>query len=127
MSSDIVFDEHYHIRILDPVVYKKSEALQSESREFADKMATVMDVATGTLKQVAAAAASLEREKLKAIGMRNKVESQAEIRKQRAMELESLVAEKKQLLDRKLAEYQCLLNVEREQAALIERLSQSSM
>jgi intraflagellar transport protein 20 len=65
----------------------------------------------------------IEREKLKAIGQRNLVEHEREIRKRRQQEVRSIVAEKKAELERLRVQYECLLRVELEQKELIDRLS----
>eukprot|EP00762_Andalucia_godoyi_P001853 ANDGO_06061.mRNA.1 intraflagellar transport protein len=125
--SDLTFDENYSIRVIDPIVFARTEDLHNESRSFAEKLGTAVEIAHSSIQKVNNAARLLETEKIKAIAMRNKVESQSEIRKQRIVELESLVAERKALLDRKITEYQCLLSIEREQQIHIEKLAQNGV
>ena len=68
-------------------------------------------------------AKKIERAKLKAIGQRNKLESEVEDRKRQQNELRSVIDEKHAELERLRVEHQSLVKVEQEQRALIEKLS----
>jgi intraflagellar transport protein 20 len=65
----------------------------------------------------------IEREKLRAIGMRNKVKAEEENRKIATNELQLTISDKHAELDRYNAELESLLKVENDQKKLIERLS----
>lgn len=68
-------------------------------------------------------AEAIEREKLRAIGVRNLAESEPENRERRKKEIRALIAEKNSALDRLTRQYESLAKVEAEQKALIEKLS----
>ena len=65
----------------------------------------------------------IEQEKLRAIGMRNRVKAEEENRKAASNELQSVIADKHAELDRYNAELESLIKVENEQKKMIERLS----
>ena len=60
---------------------------------------------------------------MKAIGQRNKVEFEIESRRRRRIEIDAMINEKMNELDRYQQQYESLLKVEAEQVALIESLS----
>lgn len=68
-------------------------------------------------------AVKIEKEKLRALGERNKWESEAENRKKKMMDLNNLLNEKKAELDRYTVELESLNKMEQEQKALINKLS----
>jgi len=72
---------------------------------------------------IKAQAENIEREKLKAIGVRNKVKAEVDIRKRKLREFQQLISEKQNELERHSVEYDSLLKVEHDQKKLIERLS----
>lgn len=125
-NVDITFDENYAIRILDPEVAHKSQELASLSNGFLEKLGTLSGIVRSTLQAVEESATSLEREKTKAISLRAAVEAQSEMRRQKVVEMQSIIAERKAVLERKAAELNSLLRAEKEQAAIIEKLSNSS-
>jgi len=55
--------------------------------------------------------------------MRNKIEGEAENRKRKAQELQSLLNEKKMELERLQSQYESLLKVSAEQKLLIDKLT----
>ena len=67
----------------------------------------------------------IEKEKLRALGERNKWESESENRKRKMMELNNLLNEKKAELERYNVELESLVKVESEQKTLINKLSSS--
>ena len=88
----------------------------TEIQSFSDTVNTLVGVLS---KQ----ADLIEREKLKAIGQRNLVEHERDVRKRKQQELRSIIAEKRAELERCRLQYECLLRVEAEQKELIEKLS----
>ena len=70
-----------------------------------------------------AQAKKIEFEKLKAIGQRNAVESEVENRENKKKALQAQINEKLSELERFNKQYQSLQQIESEQNALIERLS----
>lgn len=70
-----------------------------------------------------AACQVIEAEKLKAIGLGNRVDSEREVRKRKQLELQAMINEKKAELERLSAQHDSLTNVELQQKALIEKLT----
>lgn len=68
-------------------------------------------------------AVKIEKEKLRALGERNKWESETENRKKKMMDLNNLLNEKKAELDRYTVELESLNKMEAEQKVLINKLS----
>ena len=87
-----------------------------ELDEFNSTIATLVEVMDGQ-------ATKIERAKLKAIGQRNKVDSEEGNRKRKAEELRAQINEDLTDLERLRAEHDSLTAVELEQRGLIERLS----
>ena len=65
----------------------------------------------------------IEAEKLKAIGLGNRVTSEAEVRKRKQLEVQGLIAEKKAELDRLSAQHDSLMMVETAQRKMIDNLT----
>ena len=68
-------------------------------------------------------AKKIELEKLRAVGERNKVETEEENRKKKLMDLSNQLNERKSELERYTIEFTALEKVEAEQRQLIEKLS----
>ena len=90
-----------------------------ELDEFNSTIATLVEVMEGQ-------ATKIERAKLKAIGQRNKVDSEEGRRKTKATELKAQINEDLTDLERLRAEHDSLNAVELEQRSLIERLSNNA-
>ena len=67
----------------------------------------------------------IEHEKLKAIGARNRLESELETRKRKTAELQFLLSQKQNELQRLADQYESLVKVEQEQRAIIEKLNKN--
>ena len=65
----------------------------------------------------------IEREKLLAIGQRNKLARERETRQMKKKELQELIAQKQRELDREVSHHRSLARVRDEQTALIARLT----
>ena len=65
----------------------------------------------------------IEIEKLRAIGQRNRKETEAETRKRKQQELQFLIQQKQSELQRLHDQYESLLKIEQEQKVLTEKLS----
>lgn len=70
-------------------------------------------------------AARIDKQKLRAIGLRMAVENEAEQRDRKKRVLNSLIAEKRSELDRFSSQLQSLESIESEQKALLEKFSQN--
>ena len=69
----------------------------------------------------------IEFEKMKAIGLRNLVESEKDVRKRKKKEVETLIVEKRAELERYQKQYDSILKVQGEQRLLIEKLSNNEL
>lgn len=80
MSEDngvqISFDDECRIRVLDPEQFKHSETLEEECRGFVDKIREFNTSVHTVVEVLQENAARIDKEKLRAIGQRNKVRSQ---------------------------------------------------
>lgn len=65
----------------------------------------------------------IETEKLRAIGQRNRKETESETRKRKQQELQFLIQQKQSELQRLHDQYESLLKIEQEQKVLTEKLS----
>lgn len=69
----ISFDDECRIRVLDPEQFNHSEMLEEECRGFVDKMREFNSSVHGIVEVLHENAARIDKEKLRAIGQRNKV------------------------------------------------------
>ena len=72
-------------------------------------------------------AQTIEAEKLRAVGIRNQVETERALRSVKQKELQSLVVEKQAELDRYYKQYESLVKFEQEQKILLEKLSNNEL
>ncbi|CAN0533351.1 unnamed protein product [Ectocarpus sp. 12 AP-2014] len=121
----ISFDDECRIRVLDPEQFKHSEMLEEECRGFVDKIREFNASVHTIVEVLHENAARIDKEKLRAIGQRNKVEGELEYRLRQKASIQTMLREKMLELDRQNLQYQSLLRIESEQLALIERLSNS--
>lgn len=119
----ISFDEENNIRVLDPEKFRESDHLKSLSMEFITKVISMDENMSSLTECLDEFAIKIEKEKLRALGERNKWESEAENRKRKMMELNNYLNEKKAELERSTVELESLMKVEAEQKALINKLS----
>mmetsp|Transcript_6009 Transcript_6009/g.10311 ORF Transcript_6009/g.10311 Transcript_6009/m.10311 type:complete len:130 (-) Transcript_6009:448-837(-) len=119
----VYFDDFNRIRILEPQKLKETEKLQEECKAFLDKTVAFSETALQIVAVIDEQARRIDVEKLKTIALRNRVDGEAEARKQKKAELQSLTFEKTQELERLVAQYESLVKAEQEQKMLIERLN----
>mmetsp|Transcript_21608 Transcript_21608/g.25099 ORF Transcript_21608/g.25099 Transcript_21608/m.25099 type:complete len:130 (-) Transcript_21608:116-505(-) len=119
----ITFDDENRIRVLEAEKFKDTETMRNESMEFIKKTLAFDETISSILEVLEVQSKKVELEKLRAVGERNKVEGEAEVRKKKMLELNNLLNEKKSELERYTHEYESLLKVESEQKLLIEKLS----
>lgn len=119
----VMFDEDCQLRIYDPEKFGEAVELQRCAQQFNEKLQQFKDMIQNHMSVVQAQGQKIENEKLRAIGMRNKVEGEKEVRKRRQRELQQAIKEKQTELDRYIAEYNSLVKLEQEQKQLIDKLS----
>ncbi|KAF5830736.1 intraflagellar transport protein 20 [Dunaliella salina] len=78
------------------------------------------------LSQIDQQVERIEAEKLRAVGLRNRVAALEEERRRKHKEQERLIGEKQEELERLMTEEQSLMKVKQEQELLISKLSDSS-
>ncbi|KAG8461977.1 hypothetical protein KFE25_013996 [Diacronema lutheri] len=110
------------IRLLPPEKLEQATALQEDCSEFLSKTKQFHQIVTDFMHVMDAKQAMIDKQKLRAIGLGNKVLGQEEVRKRRQRELQATVFERKAELERLRAQRDSLARVEQEQRALIERL-----
>uniref|UniRef100_K3XDM9 Intraflagellar transport protein 20 n=1 Tax=Globisporangium ultimum (strain ATCC 200006 / CBS 805.95 / DAOM BR144) TaxID=431595 RepID=K3XDM9_GLOUD len=119
----ICFDDEFRVRVLEKETIAHTQELEQESNQFATKLEEFHDIIKGVLEVLEGQAKRIEREKLKAIGQRNRVDSEVENRNRQKQMLESLIKEKQTELERYDLQHQSLTKIADEQQALIDKLS----
>eukprot|EP01017_Pseudomicrothorax_dubius_P040728 TRINITY_DN6417_c0_g1_i8.p1 TRINITY_DN6417_c0_g1~~TRINITY_DN6417_c0_g1_i8.p1 ORF type:complete len:130 (-),score=47.18 TRINITY_DN6417_c0_g1_i8:137-526(-) len=119
----ISFDEENKIRVLEPDKFRDTDQLRKDSMDFMKKILAFDETIATLIEVLELQAKKIEIEKLRALGERNKVESEAENRKKKVIELNNLLAERKNELERYTLEYESLVKVEAEQKNLISKLT----
>ncbi|CAD7931108.1 unnamed protein product [Amoebophrya sp. A25] len=119
----ITFDEKNHIRVLDPEKFKEMDQLASSAAEFQSQIASFQNTVQTLVEVLDTQAKRIEFEKLRAIGQRNMAEMESENRRRKQQQMRALIASKEAELARLQTHYLSLEKVEREQKAMIDRLS----
>lgn len=96
----ITFDDENRIRVLDADKFRETDQLKNESMEFIKKVIGLDEVISSLTETLENFAKKIELEKLRAVGERNKVETESDNRKKKMMELNNLLNEKKSELER---------------------------
>ncbi|EGB09059.1 hypothetical protein AURANDRAFT_25489, partial [Aureococcus anophagefferens] len=126
----VTFDDKYRIRVLDVEKYAHTEELSEASGSFVASAAPAPEFSqliTGIVEVLDSNAQRIEKAKLKAIGMRNRVLSERENRDQHRRALQAMIAEKTAELERYQTQHQSLSQVEAEQRALVDKLGNSEV
>ncbi|KAJ0410687.1 hypothetical protein ATCC90586_008272 [Pythium insidiosum] len=122
----ICFDDEYRVRVLEKESIAHTVDLEQESNQFATSMRELEEfheIVKGVLEVMEGQARRIEREKLKAIGQRNKVDTEIENRNRQKQMLELQIKEKQTELERYNLQYQSLSKIADEQQLLIDKLS----
>mmetsp|Transcript_8222 Transcript_8222/g.14095 ORF Transcript_8222/g.14095 Transcript_8222/m.14095 type:complete len:135 (+) Transcript_8222:1388-1792(+) len=122
----VYFDEDYQIRILDVDKFDASKALQDNAHVFITNIGSLTGLVDKYISQIDQQVERIETEKLRAVGLRNRVATLEEERRRKQKEQERFLSEKQEELERLLTEEQSLLRVKQEQELLIAKLSDSS-
>mmetsp|Transcript_21619 Transcript_21619/g.33823 ORF Transcript_21619/g.33823 Transcript_21619/m.33823 type:complete len:130 (+) Transcript_21619:330-719(+) len=121
-QPSIYFDSTYRLRVVEEDKFKDTEKLSEECDNFNSKMAKFQETVQKLVDGMNNQAQRIEKAKLKALGQRNRVESEREVRKIKAAEIQSLINEKRALLERLNMQHESLKKVDQEQKAIIEKL-----
>ena len=111
------------LHLMPPDQLQQSVALQEECREFLSKTKQFNEIVADFITVMEGKSKVIEAEKLKAIGIGNRVDSEREVRKRKQLELQAMINEKKADLERLSAQHDSLTSVELQQKALIEKLT----
>ncbi|KAH9579846.1 Intraflagellar transport protein 20 [Trypanosoma melophagium] len=122
----VMFDANGAIRMYDPEKFDELLKAIEVGKRFTTRMDDFRSIVNQAMTIVEKLGKAIEEEKLKAIGSRNVVESEAEERFRTMQEAQVRLREKQTELDRYLMEYNSLRKVEEEQELIIQRLSQSA-
>eukprot|EP00798_Chlamydomonas_sp_ICE-L_P013489 gene13489-19347_t len=122
----IYFDEDFHIRILDIDKFNHSKSLQDNCNIFVSNISQLNSVVENYITTIDGQVEKIEAEKLRAVGLRNKVAALEEERRQRLKNAERMLSEKQEELERLQMEEQSLIKVKQEQDMLVSKLSESS-
>ncbi|EPY31505.1 intraflagellar transport (IFT) protein [Strigomonas culicis] len=121
----IMFDSQGAIRMYNPEKFDELLKVIETQRHYTEKMDEFRTMVNQTMTIVQRLGEAIEQEKLKAIGARNMVESEAEERTRTLQEAQIRLREKQLELDRYIAEYDSLVKIEREQQMTFKSLSKS--
>ncbi|KAJ3196820.1 Intraflagellar transport protein 20 [Irineochytrium annulatum] len=122
-DTAISFDEFSKIRILPSQHYEESEHLKDECREFTQKIGDFNTIVQSFLDVLVEKSEQIEQEKLRAIGLRNKVESEVGRRSAQVTQYHLLIKERQAEMERLAVQADSLQSVLAEQQRLIESLS----
>ena len=111
------------LHLMPPEQLQQSVALQEECKEFLSKTKQFNEIVADFITVMEGKSKVIEAEKLKAIGLGNRVDSEREVRKRKQLELQAMINEKKAELERLSAQHDSLTSVELQQKALIEKLT----
>eukprot|EP00879_Flechtneria_rotunda_P010239 GHRR01010705.1.p2 GENE.GHRR01010705.1~~GHRR01010705.1.p2 ORF type:complete len:132 (+),score=51.42 GHRR01010705.1:495-890(+) len=126
MDRGIYFDEDNRVRILDVDKYAASQTLQDNCQKFTSNMQQLQDCISKYLSAIDQQVDRIEKEKLKAVGLRNRVAAMHEERRRKQQALQQLLNQKQQELDRLLVEEHSLQKVRADQDNMIVKLTDAS-
>jgi len=111
------------LHVLPPEQLQQSVTMQEECKAFLTKTKQFNDIVADFIAVMESKSKVIEGEKLKAIGLQNRVDHEKEVRKRKQVELQAIINEKKAELERLNTQKDSLERVEAEQKALIEKLT----
>ncbi|KAL1521536.1 hypothetical protein AB1Y20_021195 [Prymnesium parvum] len=110
------------MHVLSPEQLQQSVAMQEECKEFLAKTRQFDTIVADFISVMESKSRVIESEKLKAIGLGNRVEHEKEVRKRKQVEMQAMINEKKAEIERLNTQLDSLSRVEADQKALIEKL-----
>ena len=96
------------LHLMPPEQLQQSVALQEECKEFLSKTKQFNEIVADFITVMEGKSKVIEAEKLKAIGLGNRVDSEREVRKRKQLELQAMINEKKAELERLNSQYESL-------------------
>lgn len=124
---DITFDEDNRIRVMPKEKYQQTESLDQQCQAFTEKIQAFGGTVQTLVEVLDGEAQKIEYEKLRAIGQRNRAEMEADARRRKQQNMQATIAEKTAEMERLVFQLNSLERAEREQKALIEKLSNNEV
>lgn len=121
-ADHLSVDKDGSIKLLAPEKLEQAIGLKEDSFEFLSKTKQFHQIVSDFMSVMEAKQAAIDAQKLRTIGIGNRVLGQAEALKRRQRELQATVNERKAELERLKAQRDSLARVDQDQRALIERL-----
>ena len=122
VSVSVSFDSKNQVRILEAENFSKTEALVEECSTFASKLTRFEQTVALLMDTLGAQADRIDRQKMMAIGIKNKVESEAENRKRKQLQMQAEISQKKAEIERVASQIESLGKVLQEQKIIIDQL-----
>ena len=122
LSEHGIHPDRDGLHVLPPEQLQQSLTMQEECKEFLSKTKQFNGIVTDFISVMESKSKVIEAEKLKAIGLANRVDHEKEVRKRKQVETQAMINEKKSELERLTTQLDSLSRVEAEQKALIEKL-----
>jgi intraflagellar transport protein 20 len=123
----VTFDDDVRIRILDADKHAASTRLRNNCSTFNDKVEELQSLSDKYVNVLEKVASRIEDEKLRAVGLRNRVAALQAERDQHKKELGRQIAEKQQILESYELEERSLAMVIEEQETQMARLKGTSV
>ena len=121
-NISISFDENNRLRLLDANEFQETRDISNQCNilvnhitNFQKQVDTVVDVLTTQAEKI-------ENNKMLAIGQRNRVETETEMRRRKQAELQYLISQKQIELNRYIQYHNSLKKMETSQKQIIDRL-----
>ncbi|XP_018576215.1 intraflagellar transport protein 20 homolog [Anoplophora glabripennis] len=121
-KSGIFFDEVDKICILEPEVSKLTNDLKEECQIYAEKIDEFQKIANKFITMVEELGKEVEKQKIKAIGARNILQSMEKQKENNQQQLQALITEKSMELERLKIQLNSLQKTEMEQNEVINQL-----
>ncbi|XP_026473663.1 intraflagellar transport protein 20 homolog [Ctenocephalides felis] len=121
----IYFDEVNTLRVLEPQIANQTNDLSDECQIYVEKISSFYNIANDFVSTIETLAEAVEKEKMKAIGARNLLQSMSKQRENEQQQLQSQILEKAMELDRLKVEYHAWQGVELERQETLDHLLQN--
>ncbi|KAK9730369.1 Intraflagellar transport complex B, subunit 20 [Popillia japonica] len=122
-KSGIFFDEVDKVRILEPVAAKQTNDLKDECNIYIEKINEFQKISSSFISIADKLAQEVEKQKIKAIGARNILQTMEKQKDVNHQQLQALISEKMMQLERLKILYNSLQKTEMEQNEIINRLT----
>ncbi|CAG9461746.1 unnamed protein product [Pedinophyceae sp. YPF-701] len=122
-KTGVTFDEDYKIRVLDSEQYDQSKELLADCESFSEQLGRLGETVGAYVKHLDEQRAKIDREKLQAVGLRNRVAAREEDVRKKEEDLQTAISERRVELERVAAEVDALARLQQEQELLIAQLS----